>query len=134
MPNGYQGPKAEWDRMEKPLITIDSDLARFASSKSLEIEKNYHAWPSRSLKWRNDASRLIQIYLEDEKDPTFNVWICACEDRENGRYGKDRMIMRNVKISVIQKDIKKLLADCVDEVNSWKPNDFIKGIKGNKSG
>jgi hypothetical protein len=76
MPNGYQIKKEEWDRMEKPLLAIDSEFERFAKLHALEVTKNYHNWPSRTLNWnKNNAERKLQIYLNDQKTLTFNVCI-----------------------------------------------------------
>lgn len=121
MPNGYYGSHEEWDRMEAPLKLIEKDLLRFSQDHSLQYSENYHNWPERSLKWESDGmNKLIQIYLADEKTMTFNLWLCASQDRGFKRFWKRTFLKNNVPFSEIQNELSSLLKKAFDEVNTWK--------------
>jgi uncharacterized protein YbaP (TraB family) len=125
MPNGFAGSKDEWKKIEAPLLKIDKALKRFAQIKDLELSKNYHNWPERSLT-RNEegVERLIQIWLEDEKTMTFNFWICAWRDQGSQRYWKNMYLERNVDFCEIEGKLDDLLDQAMQILSSWKSEDL----------
>ena len=50
---GWYGTKEEWQRIEKPLLEIDSIVDDFANELSLSVSKNHKDWPERSIEWGN---------------------------------------------------------------------------------
>jgi hypothetical protein len=119
MPNGFHGSEDEWERLEAPLKTLDGALAAYEESHGLFLSKNYHNWPERSLSWGAVTKRLIQIYLNDERHLTFNLWLCASEDRGSQRYWKKRFVKEAVPIREIEKNLNQLLDAARAEVESW---------------
>ena len=92
MPNGFHGKRSEWKRMTAPLKGIDRILKLFASAQGLTLLRNTRNWPERSFRWGSPIERLIQVYLADESRLTWNLWLCACEDRADGRYWKRKFL------------------------------------------
>lgn len=136
MPNGFYGPKQDWERMEAPLLKIDARLASFASVHGLTVTANYHNWPERSLVWSSDGTRrLIQIYLEDEKEMTFNLWISASEDRGSERFWKRQFFKKAAPIQEIEKDLPQLLSTAKEMLDTWTSGDleFATALKRNQT-
>jgi hypothetical protein len=133
MPNGFYGPEKEWQELEAPLIEIDKELKDFAKSHSADISKNYHEWPERSLEWGNKLfdriqkkkiRKLIQIYPENKEKKTYNLWICASEDRDQKRYWKNEFLKKDVPFSEIRDELPKLLDTGYKKLESWKENEL----------
>ena len=82
---GYWESQAAWRRVEAPLIEVDDVINRFASVHGLLVTRNVKEWPERSMRWGIGIERLIQLYLEDEAALTFNLWLCASQDRGSER-------------------------------------------------
>jgi len=119
VPNGFHGPKEEWQRLEAPLKLIDAELEAYAQSHELALRRNYHGWPERSLRWGTKIERLIQIFLHDEKRLTYNVWLCASEGRGSQRFWKQRMLKEGVPIREIAAHLNELLDVGRTEVDGW---------------
>ena len=119
MPNGFQGTDEAWARIEAPLLVLDPALEAFAHEHGLSLGRNYHNWPERSLKWGAPIERLIQVYLEDEKALTWNVWLCASEDRGAARYWKRAFLRQAVPIEEIERALPGLLEEALAQVNTW---------------
>lgn len=85
---GWYGTKEEWERIESPLLEVDSIINDFAKEAGLSVTKNHKDWPERSIVWGKDIRSLIQLYLANEKSLTFNLWLCASQDRGTKRYWK----------------------------------------------
>jgi hypothetical protein len=98
MPNGFQGSEAQWHRMEAPLIQVDPVLERFAASHKLSLSKNYHGHPERALRWNTAVECLIQLYLEDADRLTFNLWLCASQDRGAERFWRREFLVKDQKL------------------------------------
>lgn len=96
MPNGHYGTEEEWKRLEAPLREIDAALELFARRHNTALSRNYHNWPERSLRWGADPERLIQIYLENEQRLTWNLWLCASQDRDGQRFWRQQSLRHNV--------------------------------------
>src|SRR2546430_16910392 len=93
MPNGHHhGSEEEWNRLEAPFREIDPAVQAFARRHGLRLTTDYHDWPERSLRWGGDIERLIQIYLHDEQRLTWNLWLCASQDRGRERFWKTQFL------------------------------------------
>jgi len=124
MPNGFHGSDKEWERLEAPLKSLDSALAAYAASHGLVLSRNYHNWPERSLRWGAETKRQIQIYLNDDTHLTFNLWLCAFEDRGFRRYWKNRFLKEGVPIEEIAENLKQLLDAGRAEVDGWASDEL----------
>jgi len=118
VPNGFHGTAEEWERIEAPLKRLDDTLADYAKRHGLALSRNYHNWPERSLRWGAAIERFVQIYLANEKQLTFNLWLCAFEDRGSKRYWKQRVVKECVPIDEIEKNLEPLLDAARTEVDA----------------
>jgi len=119
MPNGFHGSKADWERVETPLRALDDELDAFSRRHGIPLSRNARGWPDRSLAWGSPVRRLIQIFLADEKDLTYNLWICAAEDRGNERYWKQELLKSAAAATDIQADLTDLLERGRVLLESW---------------
>ena len=124
MPNGYHGTKEEWRRLEAPLREIDAALELFAKRHNMALSRNYHSWPERSLCWGADPERLIQIYLEDEQRLTWNLWLCASEDRGGQRFWKQQSLRHDIQMADMRLAIGALLDESFLIVSAWRSEDL----------
>ena len=121
----FQGSKVELNKMKAPLLEIDEALKSFAKVHGMVVSKNYHDWPERSLEWsRNNIHRLIEIWLEDEKEMTFNFWICASLDKGGKRYWKNMYIRKNASFIDIRENLQELLKESIETLESWNETDL----------
>lgn len=125
MPNGYHGPEEDWERMEAPLVALDSLLEGFAKSHGMALSRNYHNWPERSLTLEDDLSRLIQIFLVDESQLTFNFWVCATQDRDLERFWKQDYLAKEVSSEELRANISDWLERGHKAVMEWKAKDLV---------
>jgi hypothetical protein len=63
MPNVFSGTDDEWDRMEAPLKSVAGVLAEFAAAHGMQMTKNYHEWPERSLPRRQECENSFSFML-----------------------------------------------------------------------
>jgi len=124
MPNGHHGTEEEWKRLEGPLRDVDAPIEAFAKRHGMAISRNYHNSPERSLRWGSDPERLIQIYLEDEQLLTWNLWLCASQDRGRQRFWRNQMLRHNAPMSEIRPVIEQLLDEALSIVGSWRAEDL----------
>lgn len=124
MPNGFYGSRGSWERIESPLRPLDPILEAFARQHGMSLGRNHHDWPERSLRWGQPISRLIQIYLEDEDRLTWNVWLCASEDRSSGRYWRREFLCQAVPIEEISRNLPGLLRQAREIVEQWSAQDL----------
>ena len=124
MPNGFQGSELEWQRIEAPLLRVDSTLEMFASAHGLAISKNYHNHPERSLTWGTGLRRLIQLYLADSRLLTFNIWLCASQDRGSSRYWKQEFLFKEQSIDIFFSTLPSLLSEAYRKLDSWTAEDL----------
>ena len=111
--------------MEAPFREIDKELFVFARTYRMQISKNYHNWPERSLRWSsNGIDTLIQVYLQDEKRLTNCVWICGSQDREQQRFWKNAFLRKNVAWAEVCDGISESLATAYKIVESWVSSDL----------
>lgn len=123
---GYFGTKDEWRRIEAPLIAIDPVFEKFAAKHHLSVTKNYKDHPERSVKWdrRSGVRYQIQLWLVDEKRLTFNLWICASEDRDSKRYWKQELLIEEKKISEFEGALPSLLEDAYGRLRNWSAREL----------
>ena len=110
--------------MEAPLLEIDQTLTAFAKRCGMELSRNYHDWPERSLTWGSDVRRLIQIYLENEKMMTWNIWLCASYDRGTERFWRRQFLKRAVPFQMIHSNLEPLLEEARKIVTAWSERDL----------
>ena len=126
MPNGFHGKKSEWKRLTAPLTGIDRGLKLFVSEKGLALLRDSKNWPERSFRWGSPIERLIQIYLVDESRLTWSFWLCATEDRTDGRYWKREFLKEDVPIQEISDHLPELLREAYSQVTVWTARDLKK--------
>jgi len=114
----------EWRRIEAPLVAIDPTLQTYSQNHGMSLDRNHQDCPERSLTWGGPVKRLIQISLADKKTLTFNLWICAFEDREKNRYWKNELVKRAVSIEEISSNLPELLEVARTRVEAWKSGDL----------
>lgn len=116
----------EFGRLEKPFLEIDSVLQSFSLKYNLEFSKNSKAWPERSLEWRdcNGIKRLIQIYINNKKDYSFDLCIYAVKDKSSNRYWKKMFLKEKVPFSEISEKLDDLLEEAYRIARSWKEDDL----------
>jgi hypothetical protein len=119
VPNGYHGSEEEWKRLEAPLRESDAPIEAFAKRHKMAIGLNYHDLPGRSLRWGRDPDRLIQIYLEDEGRLTWNLWLCASQDRGRQRFWKKHFLRHDVPMAEMSPVIEQFLDEALVTVSSW---------------
>ena len=120
MPNGgWNGTKEQWERIEAPIKRLDAGLARFAKKHGLQITYNLKDWPGRSMEWGDSTRCLIQFYLDDADTLGINLWICASQDRSNGRYWKERFLLEGAAADAIAPKLSSLLNDAKRKLNEW---------------
>ena len=124
MPNGFHGRSIEWTRLEAPLLPLDPTLESFASAHQMDLSRNYHDWPERSLAWGVEPQRLIQIFLADETLLTWTLWVCVFRDHGGSRYRKQADLLKAVTIGVIANALSDLLLRAEDLANSWTIDDL----------
>ena len=126
MANGFQGKRSEWKRITEPLKKIDRALKSFASEQGLELFRDTRNWPERSFRWGSPIERIIQIYLADESRLTWNLWLCAWEDRIDGRYWHRTFLKEDVSMEEISDDLPELLKEAYAQVTGWSAEDLQK--------
>jgi hypothetical protein len=126
MANGFQGKRSEWKRITEPLKMIDRALKLFASEQGLKLLRNTRDWPERSFRWGFPIERLIQIYLVDESRLTWSLWLCATEDRADGRYWKRQFLKEEVSMQEISDHLPELLREAYSQVTGWSEQDLGK--------
>lgn len=128
---GWYGTKEEWDRLEAPIKILDAALDRFADANGLSIVRNYKSWPSRAMTWGESVHCLIQIYLADEQSLGVNLWICASQDRDGGRYWKREFLCKNSAVDRLLPQLPVRLEDAKAKLDEWSlhPESFEFAIK-----
>ncbi len=110
----------QWQKMEMPLLAVDSIISEFAASNGLEVTRNQKDWPERSMLWNNNNVRcLIQLYLASEDLLTFNLWLCASQDRGRDRYWKQENLIKNRPIPEFSEQLFVLLEEGRKKILAW---------------
>jgi hypothetical protein len=81
-------------------------------------------WPARSLEWGSDTRQLIQIYLDSERTPLYNVWVCAYQDRDNKRFLKRQSLATGATIEEVLGTLAQRLDQGRDMVSSWTADEL----------
>ena len=115
---GHWESDADWQRVEAPLLQLDPVLAEFAMRFRMRTTKNLKEWPERSLLWGSSIRKLIQVYLVDQSALTFNVWLCATQDRGGERYWKQRFVISERPVAAFAHTFEHLLLDAKQELDS----------------
>ena len=120
MPNGFHGPKEEWQRMEAPYLRIDPILVSFAQRHGFELVRNYRD-ADRSIRFNDSLSRTIWIHATDKygADRLYQVNVIAHQDR-NERYLKAARIAD----PVVADDLDQVLERATAIVKSWTEKDL----------
>jgi len=67
---------------------------------------------------------MIQIYLESPHSLTWNVWVCASQDRRRKRYWKNSFLRRAVPIAEIESALGALLMEGKQLADQWQSRDL----------
>jgi len=121
---GYWHTDADWRRAEEPLHQLDPALYRFVEKFGWQYSKNAKDWPERSIVYGNGARWLIQVYLVSQEALTFNVWLCASQDRDGKRFWKQETAIEGKAIPKFKQSFEALLNDCKAKLESWSENDL----------
>jgi hypothetical protein len=120
MPNGFMGPREEWDRMEAPYRRIDPILDAFAERHGLVVIRNYRD-ADRSMRFNDELSRAIWVNSSDKhgEKGTYDVSVLAHQDRPE-RFIKGEHVTANVPIA----DLDAVLERAVAIVRAWSASDL----------
>jgi hypothetical protein len=119
MANGFDGSRAQWERLEFPLRALDADLQAFADHHKIALSSNSRNWPDRAMTWGDTVHRLIQVYLVDHEHASFTFLLCAWEDRGRERYLRKEFLKEAVPIEEIAGDLPELLERGRLLLESW---------------
>ncbi len=125
MANGFYGSNSEWERITVPLERLDPELERFARDKGLTLGKNTKNWPDREFRWEDTLRRLIQIYLADQEQLTWTMWICANEDPSSKRFLKKQTLLDAVPIEDLESQLSELLESAWATVSGWSASELL---------
>ena len=116
---GWHGTKEEWQRLESPLIDVDSIIEEFAKSAELTVTRNLKDWPERSLQWDDGVWCLIQLYLENEKNITFTLWLCAAFQKDNKPYLRQEFLLKDKPVQEFRQKLFQLLGEGRAKLLEW---------------
>ena len=116
---GWYGTQDEWERLEAPLIGLDAIIDDFAAARPVLLTKNSKGWPERSLRWYQSPSCLMQLYLADEREITWNLWLCCSQDRGADRYWRREFLIEGLPAASFSENLASLLETGYDRLNSW---------------
>jgi hypothetical protein len=117
---GWYGTRAEWERQEAPLLKLDPTISSFADEHSLALARNHKDWPERSLRWGQNPSCLMQLYLADADALTWHLWLCCTEDRGRDRFWRQERLIDGEHISTFAPRISSLLREGYLRLEEWK--------------
>ena len=128
MANGGGLDEQQWQQLEKPLLAIDPIINEFAAANGLAVTRNQKDWPERSIVWNENGVRcLIQLYLASEKLLTYNLWLCASQDRGSERFWKQESPVRNQPVAAFSGQLAELLGEGREKLRSWSDNPSVLG-------
>ena len=111
--------RAEWRRVEGPLQQLDPILAQFSKRLGLHVTKNQKDWPERTIVWGQGIQLLIQVYLANPEQLTFNMWLCASQDRDGKRYWKHETLIEGKPVAEFEGSFGSLLDEGRLKLESW---------------
>ena len=124
MANGFYATDEEWERIEAPLRPLDLRLEDFARQHGLRFARSERNWPSRSLHWGDKVERMLQLYLHDAHDLTWDLWVCASQDRRRKRYWKNAFLLQAMPIAEIHQRLDQLLLEGKRMADGWTSHDL----------
>ena len=119
MANGWSGTHEDWERLQAPLIQIDSLLYEFSWSHGAQLSKNQKGYPERSIVWGSNPHSLIQIYPESEDGAKWNLWLCCYLDRGGDRYWRNKFAVRDKRLEDFASDLPSLLEASFSILTDW---------------
>lgn len=126
MANGAYFDEQKWQKLEKPLLAVDPVINEFSAANGLVVSENRKGWPERSIVWHeNDVRCLIQLYLASEELVTYNLWLCASQDRGNARFWKQESPIKNQPVSEFSNRLAELLVEGREQLLSWSHNPSV---------
>jgi|GEM_PF-1441545 len=127
MPNGFHGSDEAWRSIEAPLQKLDPIFEEFANRHHMTLARNSRNWPSRSLSWRDNLERKIEIYLQDEREPSYGVWVAAWQYRSDGGYYlKTEAVAERKSITAIKTSLPVLLEQARQLLSCWSEGDLVR--------
>lgn len=117
---GWYGTKEEWERLEAPLLALDPVIASFADEHSLALSKNHKDWPDRSMRWGQNPSCLIQLYLADAASISWHLWLCCAEDRGRERFWRQERLIDGKQTPLFEAQIPNLLNEGRRRLEEWR--------------
>ncbi len=123
MANGFMGSKEEWDRLESPLLSLDPLLESVAADYGFSIEKNGKS-PQRSLVANTDMRYLLQLFIAEDQVPTFNLWICASQRRNDRTWWREQTVLQGVTAQEIIHN-ETLIRASATKLLAWRSHDLV---------
>lgn len=117
--------RVAWQRLEAPLLAVDPVFERFAAEHGLHVRRNHKDWPERSLLWGDEVRCLIQLYLASVDALTFNLWLCAAQDRHGKRYWKQETPVEARPMTEIRGRLPALLEEGWKRLILWSENPVL---------
>jgi len=139
MANGeWHGSEEEQRRVEAPLLVADPVIEAFASEHGLRITRNYKNWPGRWIQWGKEVRCSMNIYLSDEKGPSWNVSLSASQYRRRGFlwwrrwecFGKGEMLLECGPLPVGNGDLAALLREGKQTLDAWSGDPEVLEFSG----
>lgn len=106
-------------QLEAPLLAIDPVLECFAANYGMTLFKTGQESPERSLHWGSNPNFLIQLYLECETGPSWNLWRCCVEQREGCHFWRNDFGVRGEQLVSFQRRLPGLLDESLVQLHSW---------------
>lgn len=132
----------EWRKFEPLLESFDPQLRSFAERSGMAIRYNGRQWPSRGLECTgaNNVAQKIQLYVSPDNPETVSMWICAWQDRVDGRYWAERFLLKDVPPAECAVKLDQLLKEARNELDylashpeQLQPSPFMRPPKADKS-
>lgn len=114
-------PDAHWANLEKPLLDIEPLLDEFVKVTGANLTKNDHGEAERTVRFRapDGVRRKLQIFLVNEEKLEFKVWAVAAEDRDDGRYWREK-VLAIVSAPFQSDEMQKLLEEGRKLLEGWQ--------------
>jgi hypothetical protein len=117
---GWCGTDEQWAHFEAALLPIDPNINGFAARHALSVRQNERDSVGRSMRWGNNPSALLQLYLADPDRLTWNLWACCSDDRGSDRYWKTTFLMEGEEVAAFAPFIDALLERGFSELTEWR--------------
>lgn len=111
-----------WAQLERPLLDVDPILDEFAQRVGLRVYRNFNDWPNRVFDWDNGVRCQIQLYLVDPDRLTFNLWLCASQDRGTTRFWRHETAIKEQRVERFAGSLADELQDGRRKLITWTAN------------